>query len=162
MMAAIRVGLGTDRHRLGAGGPLRLGGIDIPHDAHLTGHSDADAVLHAITDALLGALSLGDIGRLFPDTDPENRGRNSADFVREAIGRIRSLGWSIGNIDVVIEAQQPKLAPHIPRMTATTASLLGVDADQLSIKAKTGESVGPTGRLEAIDVQAIALVVRTT
>ena len=155
---AIRVGLGNDTHRLEPGGPLRLGGIDIPHDRHAVGHSDADALLHAVTDALLGAAALGDIGTLFPDTDEANRGRDSADMLRRAYDRVREAGYQLVNLDSVVEAQRPKLAGFREQIRARMAEILEVDIGAVSLKAKTGERVGPVGREEAIVVQAVVLL----
>jgi 2-C-methyl-D-erythritol 2,4-cyclodiphosphate synthase len=156
----MRIGLGHDTHRLGDGGPLRLGGIDVPHDKHAIGHSDADVLLHAITDALLGATSLGDIGELFPDTDPANKGRDSADMLRLAYDRVLAAGFHIGNLDCVVFAQRPKLLPHKEAIRRRIAEILGVTVEQIGLKAKTGEQVGPVGREEAIMAECVALVVK--
>jgi 2-C-methyl-D-erythritol 2,4-cyclodiphosphate synthase len=155
----MRVGLGHDTHRLGEGGPLRLGGISIPHDRHLIGHSDADALLHAITDALLGAASLGDIGELFPDTAAENKGRDSADMLRRAHERVQAAGYRLGNLDCVVFAQKPKILPHREAIRARIAEILFVTIEQIGVKAKTGESVGPIGREEAISAECVCLLV---
>ena len=159
-----RIGLGEDRHRLDepGTGPLRLGGIDIPHDRGLIGHSDADALLHAVTDALLGALALPDIGQLFPNTDPANKDRDSADFLILAYKEVEKAGYELGNLDCVIHAQEPKIAPHKEAMRASIAEMLEVDIEQVGLKAKTGEGVGPIGRAEAIDTRAIVLLLRKT
>jgi 2-C-methyl-D-erythritol 2,4-cyclodiphosphate synthase len=157
---AHRVGLGEDRHRLTDGGPLRLGGIDVPHDKQAVGHSDADVLLHAVTDALLGAAALGDIGQMFPDSDGANRNRDSAEMLRLAYERVAADGWRIANLDVVVHAQRPKLAPHHAAMRARMAELLGTDQDQISIKAKTGESIGLVGREEVIEARCVAMLVR--
>lgn len=156
-----RIGLGEDRHRLGepGSGPLRLGGVDVPHDRGLVGHSDADVLLHAVTDALLGALALPDIGELFPNTDPANRRRDSAGFLRLAHEKVREAGYELSNLDCVVSAQEPKLAPYKEAMRARIAGLLGVEADQIGLKAKTGEGVGPVGRGEAIDARCVVLLV---
>jgi 2-C-methyl-D-erythritol 2,4-cyclodiphosphate synthase len=154
----MRVGIGHDTHRLGEGGPLRLGGISIPHDRHLIGHSDADALLHAITDAILGAASLGDIGELFPDTAAENKGRDSADMLRRAHERVQAAGYRIGNLDCIVFAQRPKLLPHREAIRARIAEILAVQIDQIGMKAKTGESVGPIGREEAISAECVCLL----
>jgi 2-C-methyl-D-erythritol 2,4-cyclodiphosphate synthase len=154
----LRVGIGHDTHRLTRGGPLRLGGIDIPHDRQLVGHSDADVLIHAVVDALLGAAALGDIGQLFPDTDPENRGRDSAEMLitaRDAIGR---LGWQIVNIDCIVFAQRPKLLPFRQAIRQRLADLLGIEPDQVSLKGKTGEHVGPIGLEEAISAECVTLL----
>ena len=154
----MRVGIGHDTHRLAQGGPLRLGGIDIPHDKHALGHSDADVLLHAITDALLGAAALGDIGELFPDTDPANRGRDSADMLRQAHQRTKAAGYSIVNIDCIVFAQRPKLTPHKDAIRNRIAQILELNPTQIGLKAKTGESIGELGREETIMAQCIALL----
>ena len=141
----MRVGLGEDRHRLVAGGPLRLGGVEIPHERRLQGHSDADALLHAVTDALLGAAGLGDIGELFPDTEAANRGRDSGEMLALAWRRVQAAGFALVNLDAVVHAQRPKLSPHKLAMRARLAELLGVDVERVAIKAKTGEGAGPWG-----------------
>jgi len=155
-----RIGLGSDLHRLGEGGPLRLGGVEIDHDRHLIGHSDADVLLHAITDALLGAIAHGDIGRMFPDNEPANRGRDSADMLALACAMVRSQDFEIGNLDCTVEAQRPKLAPYDIDIRSRIAGILAIDIEQVSFKAKTGESVGPIGREEAIAAQCIVLLRR--
>jgi 2-C-methyl-D-erythritol 2,4-cyclodiphosphate synthase len=160
MSFPFRVGIGYDTHRLGNGGPLRIGGIDVPAEFHAIGHSDADVLLHAITDALLGSVAEADIGRLFPDTDDENRNRDSADFLVEAVRRVRQQGMEIGNIDGVILAQQPKMAPHIPAMRQRLAIALGIPVDQVNVKAKTAENMGPVGRGESIEARAVCLLVK--
>ncbi len=155
-----RIGIGEDTHRLAPGGVLRLGGIDIPGSSiHAVGHSDADALLHAITDALLGAIAGSDIGRLFPDNDAANAGRDSADFIIEAMRRVRAAGYQLGNVDAVISLQRPKLADHIDAIRGRVAALTGGDISQVGLKAKTGESVGPIGRGEAIGTSAVVLLV---
>lgn len=154
----LRVGLGFDTHRLGNGGPLRIGGVEIPADVHAIGHSDADVLLHAITDALLGTVAEQDIGRLFPDNDPENRGRDSADFLHEAIRRVRHHGMEIVNLDCVIMAERPKMAPHIDAMRQAIGGQLDVPPDRISIKAKSGEGIGPIGHAEAIAARVVVLV----
>jgi 2-C-methyl-D-erythritol 2,4-cyclodiphosphate synthase len=154
----MRVGIGHDTHRLGQGGPLRLGGIEIPHDRRLIGHSDADVLLHAITDALLGAAALGDIGELFPDTDPANRGRDSADMLRQAYLAVRQAGYVVGNLDCIVFAQRPKLSPYKRAMQTRVAEILEVRADQVGIKAKTGEGVGEVGREETMMAQCVVLL----
>jgi 2-C-methyl-D-erythritol 2,4-cyclodiphosphate synthase len=160
MSASFRIGLGHDTHRLGNGGPLWLGGIDVSHDKHAIGHSDADVLLHAITDALLGAAGLGDIGELFPDTDPANKGRDSADMLRLSYDRVLAAGYRIGNLDCVVFAQRPKLLPHKEAIRRRIAEILGVAVEQIGLKAKTGEQVGPVGREEAIMAECVALVVK--
>lgn len=158
----LRVGLGFDTHRLGPGGPLRIGGIDIPAEHSAIGHSDADVLLHAIVDALLGAANLGDIGRLFPDTAAENKGRDSSEFLVEALRQVRAAGWRVVNLDAVILLQQPKLAPHLPAMTQRIAEISGLRPDQIGLKAKTGEQVGPIGQAEALAARVVCLLWRTT
>lgn len=154
----IRVGYGYDLHRLGNGGPLRIGGIDIAAEVHAIGHSDADVLLHAITDALLGSVAAQDIGRLFPDDAPENRDRNSADFLHEAIHQVRHHGMDIVNLDCVILAQRPKMAPHIDEIRQSIASQLDLPIDRISVKAKTGEGIGSIGNAAAIAAQVVVLV----
>ncbi len=153
-----RIGIGHDTHRLAAGGPLRLGGIDIPHDAHLLGHSDADVLLHAVTDALLGATAMGDIGELFPDTADENRGRDSAEMLQLAYQQVRQAGYYVVNIDCIVFAQQPKLSVYKRSIRAQIAKILALPVESVGLKAKTGEQVGPIGRLEAISAQCIVLL----
>ena len=155
-----RVGEGWDTHALVAGRPLVLGGVTIPHTHGLLGHSDADALLHAITDALLGAAALGDIGRHFPDTDPAFRSADSALLLAEAAHRVRVRGWSIGNVDATIVAQAPKMAPHIPAMCARIAQVLALHTDQVNVKAKTAEKMGPVGEGRAIETRAVCLLYR--
>jgi 2-C-methyl-D-erythritol 4-phosphate cytidylyltransferase/2-C-methyl-D-erythritol 2,4-cyclodiphosphate synthase len=153
-----RAGIGYDLHRLVEGRPLILGGVTIPFDRGLAGHSDADAVCHAITDAVLGAAGAGDIGRHFPDTDPAWKGASSVDLLRRAVKVVRDRGYEIGNVDASVIAERPKLLPYIDAMTANVAGALGIPVDRVSIKGKTNEGVGETGRGEAIAVHAIALV----
>jgi len=154
----VRIGLGHDTHRLGPGDGLVIGGITIPHDRAAIGHSDADVLLHAITDALLGAAALGDIGELFPDTDPANRGRDSALMLRAAMERVQAAGWRLVNLDCVIFAQRPKILPHRPAMRKRIAEVLGVDESAVWLKAKTGESVGPIGDEQAIAAECVVLI----
>lgn len=154
----IRVGIGHDTHRLGSGGPLKLGGVEIAHDRALIGHSDADVLLHAVTDALLGAAALGDIGRMFPDTDEANRGRDSAEMLRAAHRAVEEAGWRIGNLDCVVLAERPKLSPHHDTIRGRLAAILDVPVDRIGLKAKTGEGVGPVGRHEAITAECIVLL----
>lgn len=154
----LRIGLGYDSHRLGNGGPLRIGGIDVPSDVHAIGHSDADVLLHAITDALLGAIADQDIGRLFPDDDEENRNRESIEFLSEAVRRVHAKGMEVGNLDCVILAESPKMSPHIELMRSTIASALDVDISQVSVKAKTGEGVGEIGGGISIAARVVVLV----
>jgi 2-C-methyl-D-erythritol 2,4-cyclodiphosphate synthase len=153
-----RVGSGHDTHRLADGYPLILGGVRIDHPQGLVGHSDADAVLHAVTDALLGAVALGDIGDAFPDTDPQWKGADSRLFLRAALDRVNRLGWRVVNLDVTVFAQRPKLGPVKAAMKTNLAELLGVPADCVNVKAKTGESVGHIGRGEAIGCHAVVLL----
>ena len=155
-----RIGEGWDVHQLVAGRRLVLGGIEIPHTTGLLGHSDADVLLHAITDALLGAAALGDIGRHFPDTDPQFRGADSGVLLAEAARRVRAAGWQVGNVDSTIVAQAPKLAPHIPAMCARIAQLLELDASQVNVKAKTAEKLGPVGEGRAMEARAAVLLHR--
>ena len=157
-----RVGLGHDTHRLGPGAGLVLGGITIPHDRRAIGHSDADVLLHAITDALLGAAGLGDIGEMFPDTDPANQGRDSATMLRAAADRLAAAGWRIANLDCVIFAQRPKILPHRPAIRRRIAAVLGIPEESVWLKAKTGESVGPIGEELAIGAECVVLIERET
>ena len=153
-----RAGLGYDLHRLVEGRPLILGGVTIPFDRGLAGHSDADAICHAVTDAILGAAGAGDIGRHFPDSDPQWKGASSLDLLRRAVDIVRAQGLAVGNVDATVVLERPKLAPHVDKMRATLAEILGVTIDRVSIKGKTNEGVGEIGRGEAIAVHAIALV----
>lgn len=157
---ALRIGEGWDTHALITGRPLILGGVTIPHSHGLLGHSDADALLHALTDALLGAAGLGDIGRHFPDTDAAFKGADSVVLLQEAARRVREQGWSIVNLDSTIVAQAPKLAPHIPAMRARIAQALGLDEGAVNVKAKTAEKMGPVGEGRAIEARAVCLLVR--
>jgi 2-C-methyl-D-erythritol 2,4-cyclodiphosphate synthase len=154
----MRVGIGHDTHRLGQGGPLRLGGIDIPHDRYLVGHSDADVLLHAIADALLGAAALGDIGEFFPDSDAANRGRDSAEMLTRIHEAISRAGYQIVNLDCIVFAQRPKFSPYKEIIRRRVAEILKVDSDQVGFKAKTGESVGEVGREEIMMAQCVALI----
>jgi 2-C-methyl-D-erythritol 2,4-cyclodiphosphate synthase len=153
-----RVGSGHDTHRLAPGYPLILGGVTIDHPKGLVGHSDADAVLHAVTDALLGAVGLGDIGDSYPDTDPKWKGADSRLFLTETVARLNQLGWKTVNADVTIFAQEPKLGPVKAAIRDNLAALLGVPPDRVNVKAKTGEKVGHVGRGEAIGCHAVVLV----
>ncbi len=155
-----RVGIGHDTHRLESGGPLRLGGIDIPHDRRAVGHSDADVLLHAVTDALLGAAALGDIGELFPDTDPANRGRDSGQMLQAAVGHVVAAGYTIVNLDCIVFAELPKLTPYKPGIRRRIGQLVGIDAESVGLKAKTAEGLGPIGHGEAIAAEAVALLKR--
>ncbi len=157
----LRVGIGHDTHRLVEGRPLLLGGVFIEHPRGLIGHSDADVVLHAVTDALLGAAGLGDIGDAYPDTDPAHKDRDSRYFLDETLQRLNRAGWRVVNIDVTIFAQEPRLGPVKGRIRERLAELLRLPADVVNVKAKTGEKVGAIGRAEAIGCQAAALIERT-
>ncbi|MBL8796443.1 MAG: 2-C-methyl-D-erythritol 2,4-cyclodiphosphate synthase [Planctomycetia bacterium] len=154
----MRVGLGHDTHRLVEGRPLILGGVRLEHPRGLYGHSDADVVLHAVTDALLGAAGLGDIGDAFPDTDPAHKDRDSRFFLEGALERLNHGGWRVVNVDVTIFAQEPKLGPVKDRIRRHLAELLGLAVDAVNVKAKTGEGVGHIGRAEAIGCQAVVLI----
>ena len=153
-----RIGEGWDVHALVPGRKLILGGVEVPHTVGLLGHSDADVLLHAITDALFGAAALGDIGRHFSDTDAQFKGADSALLLAEAARRVRAKGFEIGNIDSTIVAQAPKLAPHIEKMRERIASVLGLDVEQVNVKAKTAEKMGPVGQLQAMEARAVALL----
>ena len=157
-----RIGEGWDTHALVEGRRLVLGGVEIPHTHGLYGHSDADALCHAITDALFGAAALGDIGFHFPDTDPQYKGSDSLALLAEAARRVRGANFLIGNVDSTIVAQAPKMAPHILAMRQRIATALGVALDQVSVKAKTAEKMGPVGRGEAIETRAVCLLVKNT
>jgi 2-C-methyl-D-erythritol 2,4-cyclodiphosphate synthase len=157
---ALRVGIGYDSHRFAPGGPLILGGIAIPSDVHLRGHSDGDAIAHAVTDAILGAAALGDIGGMFADTDPANRGRDSIEMLVAAVGRLRAAGWIASQVDAVVVAESPRIAPHRDRMRERLAVALGLAVDEVSIKGKTNEGMGWIGRGEGIACIATATIVR--
>ncbi len=156
-----RIGEGWDIHALVPGRRLVIGGVDIAHSAGLLGHSDADVLLHAVTDALLGAAALGDIGTHFPDTDPAFRGSDSVVLLQEATRRVRALGYEIGNIDSTVVAQAPRLAAHIPAMRARMAGALGLAPDQVNVKAKTAERMGPVGQCLAIEARAVVLLIKS-
>lgn len=156
----IRIGEGWDVHALVPGRRLVIGGVEIPHTLGLLGHSDADVLLHAVTDALFGAAALGDIGTHFPDTDPEFRGADSVVLLREAARRVRAQGWEIGNVDSTVVAQAPRLAVHIPAMRARMAEALGVEVGQVNVKAKTAERLGPVGQGLAMEARAVALLLK--
>jgi 2-C-methyl-D-erythritol 2,4-cyclodiphosphate synthase len=158
----MRIGIGHDTHRLAEGRPLILGGVRVEHARGLAGHSDADVVLHAVTDALLGAAGLGDIGDAFPDTDPAYRDADSRLFLRDTLARLNRAGWRVVNVDVTVCAQQPKLGPVKGRIRANLAELLGLPPDAVNVKAKTGEGVGHIGRGEAIGCHAAALIERAS
>ena len=154
----MRVGIGHDTHRLEEGRPLLLGGVRVEHPRGLAGHSDADVVLHALTDALLGAAGLGDIGDAFPDTDPAWKGADSRLFLRDTLERLNRAGWRVVNVDVIVFAQEPKLGPLKGAIRRSLAELLGLPEGAVNVKAKTGERVGHIGRAEAIACQAVALL----
>ncbi len=154
----MRIGTGYDLHRLEPGRRLILGGIEIPHEKGLSGHSDADALCHAITDALLGALALGDIGSHFPDTDPRYKDADSLELLRQAAQLLRANGYRVVNIDTNIVAERPRLRPFIDAMRTRLAEALKLEPGQISVKAKTNEGVGPEGRQEAISTQAVVLL----
>lgn len=154
----IRIGEGWDVHALVPGRQLVLGGVKIPHSTGLLGHSDADVLLHAITDAVLGAAGLGDIGRHFPDTDAQFKGADSSLLLQEAMRRVRAQGWELVNLDSTIVAQAPKLAPHMEAINAGVAKALGVQADQVNVKAKTAEKLGPVGMGQSMEARAVALL----
>ncbi|MCA9043184.1 MAG: 2-C-methyl-D-erythritol 2,4-cyclodiphosphate synthase [Planctomycetaceae bacterium] len=153
-----RVGLGHDTHRLKTGKELRIGGVGIPHSQGPVAHSDGDVLLHAVTDALLGALAMGDIGEWFPDTDPEHENADSARLLTEVLYKVHGRGWNVVNLDAIIFAQRPKLAPFKTAIRQRVAELIGIPADCVSIKAKTGEHVGPVGREEAICAEVVVLL----
>ena len=155
-----RIGEGWDTHALVPGRALVIGGVHIPHTMGLLGHSDADVLLHAITDAILGAAGLGDIGRHFPDTDAQFRGADSAVLLAEAARRVRAAGWRLGNVDSTVVAQAPRLAAHIPAMVARIAEVLEVAAPQVNVKAKTAERLGTVGQAAAIEARATILLFR--
>ena len=157
-MSPFRIGQGFDVHALVPERALMIGGVDIPHSLGLLGHSDADVLLHALTDALLGAAGLGDIGRHFPDTDPQYRGANSRVLLRAAYQRVREAGWQVVNIDATIHAQAPKMGPHVSEMIANIASDLALEPQAINIKAKTNEGLGHLGRQEGIAANVIALL----
>jgi 2-C-methyl-D-erythritol 2,4-cyclodiphosphate synthase len=156
----MRVGIGHDTHRLAADRPLLLGGIRIEHPRGLVGQSDADVVLHAVTDALLGAAGLGDIGDTYPDIDPAYRGADSTIFLRETLGRLNHEGWRVVNLDIIVFAQEPKLGPVKAAIRRNLAELLALPESDVNVKAKTGEKVGAIGRAEAISCQAVVLIDR--
>ncbi|GIZ11365.1 2-C-methyl-D-erythritol 2,4-cyclodiphosphate synthase [Pseudomonas sp. NCCP-436] len=156
----MRIGHGYDVHRFGEGEFITLGGVRIPHKFGLVAHSDGDVLLHALSDALLGAVALGDIGRHFPDTDPTFKGADSRVLLRHVLALVQDKGYRVGNVDATIIAQTPKMAPHIETMRSHIAEDLGVELDQVNVKATTTEKLGFTGREEGIAVHAVALLVR--
>ncbi len=160
MTIKFRIGEGWDIHQLVEGRKLILGGVEIPHSKGLLGHSDADALLHAITDALFGAAAMGDIGRHFPDTDARFKGADSGVLLAEAAARVRAKGFEIGNVDSTIIAQAPKLSPHIDAMCTRIAEILAVTPEQVNVKAKTAEKMGPVGAGDAMEARAVVLLYR--
>jgi 2-C-methyl-D-erythritol 2,4-cyclodiphosphate synthase len=156
---SLRTGIGYDSHRFAPGGPLILGGVRVPSAVHLKGHSDGDAIAHAVTDAVLGAAALGDIGAMFSDKDAANAGRDSIEMLTLAVARLREAGWRVGQVDVVVVAETPKIAPHRDEMRARIAGALGVPLGDVSIKGKTNESMGFVGRGEGIACMASATIV---
>ena len=155
-----RIGEGWDSHALVAGRRLVLGGVEIAHTHGLLGHSDADALCHAVTDALFGAAALGDMGHHFPDTDAQYKGADSLALLAEAARRVRAAGWQVGNVDATVIAQAPRLAPHVPAMRQRIAGALGIALDQVSVKAKTAEGLGPVGQRESMEARAVCLLWR--
>jgi 2-C-methyl-D-erythritol 2,4-cyclodiphosphate synthase len=160
MTQRFRIGQGFDVHALVPGRALVLGGVTIPHDRGLLGHSDADVVSHVVLDALLGAAGLGDIGRMFPDSDARYRGADSRVLLREGVSRVRAAGWRPENVDCTVIAERPKIAPHVAAMCANIAADLGIDAQAVAVKGKTSERLGFTGREEGIAALAVVLLVR--
>ena len=154
----IRVGQGFDVHALVPGRRLVIGGLEIAHERGLLGHSDADVLLHAITDAILGAAALGDIGRLFPDTDPKLRDADSRALLRSAVAHAGAAGWRVGNVDATVIAEQPRIGPHVTAMCAAIATECGIDAGVVNVKGKTSEKLGHLGRGEGIAAQAVVLL----
>lgn len=157
-MIAPRIGQGYDVHRLVEGRRLVLGGVEIPYEKGLLGHSDADVLLHALMDALLGAAALGDIGHLFPDSDPTYAGADSRALLREVVCRLETAGWTVGNVDVTLIAQRPRIAPYIPAMRRNIAQDLGIDLDRVNVKATTEEGLGFTGDGSGMAAHAVALI----
>jgi len=157
---SIRTGIGYDSHRFEPGGPMILGGVRIPSDVHLHGHSDGDAIAHAVTDALLGAAALGDIGAMFSDRDMANAGRDSIEMLGLAVARLHAAGWRVGQLDVVVIAETPRITPHRDAMRTRIAGAVGVDVGEVSIKGKTNEGMGFVGRGEGIACMATATIVR--
>lgn len=155
-----RVGTGFDAHRFTAGRPLILGGVTVPHDKGLLGHSDADALCHAVSDAILGAAGLGDMGHYFPDSDPKWKGADSLVMLKECVRLAASKGWKIGNMDASLVCQKPKLAPHLPAMVQKLAQTLGIEVEKVNVKAKTTEGMGFEGREEGLSVQAVVLLTK--
>lgn len=160
MTVAMRVGQGFDVHALVEGRPLIIGGVRIPHTHGLAGHSDADVLLHAVTDAVLGAAGLGDIGRHFPDTDPAYKGADSRVLLRDVMAKVRAHGWTVVNVDATVHAQAPKIGPHAALMVANIAADLGIDDECVNVKAKTNEHLGYLGRKEGINATVVVLIAR--
>lgn len=160
--SATRTGIGYDSHRFEPPGPLILGGVPIPSDVHLAGHSDGDAAVHAITDAILGAAAAGDIGEMFSDRDPANAGKDSLEMLRAAVARISRMGWQVQQVDVAIVAERPKIASHRELMRGRLAEALGVGVENVSVKGKTNEGMGWIGRAEGIACIAVATIVSTS
>jgi 2-C-methyl-D-erythritol 2,4-cyclodiphosphate synthase len=158
--SGLRIGLGMDSHRIAAGGPMILGGLRLDVDMHFVGHSDADVLLHAITDAILSAGGLPDIGQLFPNTAEENRGRDSANMLSIAAQAVRDASWTIMNLDCVVQLERPKLSPHKVLMKQRIAEILKIAPDQVSIKGKTGEGVGEIGRGELCEATCVVLLIK--
>ncbi|MFZ7172609.1 2-C-methyl-D-erythritol 2,4-cyclodiphosphate synthase [Avibacterium avium] len=156
----IRIGHGFDVHAFGGEGPIVIGGVEVPYEKGLLAHSDGDVALHALTDALLGAVTLGDIGKLFPDTDPQYKGADSKVLLQEAYRQVQQKGYNVGNVDITIIAQAPKMRPHIDAMRAAIAQVLACDVEQVNVKATTSEKLGFTGRGEGIACEAVALLVK--
>jgi 2-C-methyl-D-erythritol 2,4-cyclodiphosphate synthase len=157
----LRIGIGHDTHRLQPGGPLRLGGIEIPFQQELVGHSDADVLLHAITDAVLGAAGLGDIGEMFPNTDPANRDRDSVEMLTLAARQVAEAGYEIINLDCIVFAQQPRLSPFKDRIRQRIGKTLAVDPARVGLKGKTGEHVGPVGEGRSMEAHCVALLIQS-
>lgn len=155
----IRVGIGYDSHRFGDGGPMRLGGIDIPSNVHCAGHSDGDAICHAVTDAILGAAALGDIGEMFPDTDAANKGKDSVIMLEAAVARMHAAGYAVGNVDITVVTQLPKIGPQREAIRARLAAVLGVEVSAVFVKGKTNEGMGWIGRGEGLAVMCTATLV---
>lgn len=160
LLGGLRIGEGWDTHILVEGRPLILGGVTVPHERGLYGHSDADVLLHAITDAIVGAAGMGDIGTLFPDTDPQFKGADSMVLLAEAMRRVAAQGWQVVNVDSTIVAQAPKLAPYKAEMTANVARALGILPAQVNVKAKTAEKMGPVGLGQSMEARAVVLLVK--
>ena len=157
-MQPLRIGLGHDTHRLQPGDGLLVGGVEIPCKLTASGHRDADALLHAVTDAILGGAAIGDIGEMFPDTDPRNKNRDSAEMLRLAMGSVAEGGYEIVNLDCIVFLQQPKLSPHKEKIAHNIAAILDISPSQIGVKAKTGEGIGPIGNQQAIIAQCVALL----